>query len=199
MSEEQTADEVLKLVEKAQSKGVFNITDFAKGRGYPEDSVTTYIDVESAYELSKINKKIANSFDDDEINELDKVAKELAAKVSASKVVFHMRGINEGTIDGISDVCNKKYPVTTNVLGQVEQDPNWNRDFTAGLVAANLIKIEDADGNFDERVFSIDDVNELRDYLPREAWSLIVEKMQQLTLAGTYFEGLTDAGFLQKS
>lgn len=199
MSEQNSPDEVLKLVDKAQSKGVFNITDFAKGRGYPEDSVTTYIDVESAYELSKINKKIANSFDDDEINALSAKADELAAKVAASKVTFYMRGVNEGTINGVSDECDKLYPVTTDALGQVHQDPRWNRDFTAGLVASNLIKIEDANGNFDERVFTIADVNEMHDYLPREAWALVVEKMQQLTLAGTYFEGLTDAGFLPKS
>ena len=49
MTEQHSTEEVLKLVEKAQAKGVFDITEFAKGRAYPEDSVTAYLDVQSAY------------------------------------------------------------------------------------------------------------------------------------------------------
>jgi hypothetical protein len=71
--------------------------------------------------------------------------------------------------------------------------------WTCSLVASNLIKVENANGEVDERAFTYEEVDEFRKYLPKEVWDLITEKMQQLTLAGAYFKGLTDAGFLPKS
>jgi hypothetical protein len=62
-----------------------------------------------------------------------------------------------------------------------------------------LVKIENVDGDTDERHFETEDVIDLRKGLPREVFDLLVAKMQQLTLAGAYFKGLTDAGFLPKS
>ena len=55
-----------------------------------------------------------------------------------------------------------------------------------------------AEGEEDERLFTIQDANQMRSYLPAEVWGLLVEKMQQLSLASAYFKGLTDAGFLPK-
>jgi hypothetical protein len=61
------------------------------------------------------------------------------------------------------------------------------------------VRIENADGEIDEKVFESEDIAELRKHLPREVFDLLIAKMQQLTLAGAYFKGLTDAGFLPKS
>ena len=81
MSEQNVSGEqVLNLVEKAQAKGVFNITDFAKGRAYPQDTVIAYTDVDSAYELKKINEEIADaSLDEsDKISKLEEKVQELS-------------------------------------------------------------------------------------------------------------------------
>lgn len=202
MSEQElNGEEVLKLVEKAQAKGTFNIVDFAKGRGYPQDSVTAYLDLESAYELNKINQQIndAKFGADDEVEALQAKAKELSEKILASKIVFNMRGVNQETIESITEKCNKDFPPKVNAFGQEEADRDWLKAWTCGLVAANLISIENAEGEVDERLFTADDVDEFRKHLPKEIWDLIEEKMQQLTLAGAYFKGLTDAGFLPKS
>lgn len=202
MSEAQDSTEnVLKLVEKAQSKGVFDITEFAKGRAYPSDSVTAYLDVDAAYELTKINSQINSVLVGEEakVAELEAQAKVLSERLLASKIVFHMRGVNQSVIESISKKCDELYPSTVNAFGQEETHPDWVREWTCGLVAANLISVENAAGELDERVFTSDDVNEFRQYLPKEIWDMITEKMQQLTLAGAYFKGLTDAGFLPKS
>ena len=201
MSEENTPDEVLSLVEAAQSKNVFNITDFAKGRAYPQDTVTVYVDVDSAYELSKINEQIADAGLDEteKIASLEEKAKELADKIVKSRLIFHMRGVNQEIIENITKKCNEVFPPQKNAYGQEESSTEWMQEWTCSLVAANIVKIENADGEFDERVFSSKDVNEFRKYLPREVWELIVDKMQKLTLASAYFKGLTDAGFLPKS
>jgi hypothetical protein len=183
-----TNEEVLKLVEKAQSPQKFSITEFAKGRGYPEDSITAFLDTDSAYKLQKLGT-------DSESEE----AEELRKAILASKVVFHMRGVNQAQIESITSMCDRKYPPKTSPLGQREDDPQWIIDWTTGLVAANLVSVENADGELDSREFTLEDATEMRHHLPKEVWALLVEKMQQLTLAGAYFKGLTDAGFLQKS
>jgi hypothetical protein len=198
MTEQHSTEEVLKLVEKAQAKGVFDITEFAKGRAYPEDSVTAYLDVQSAYELNKLNEEM-RSADPKTLAKLEKQAQELASKVMESKVVFHMRGINQAQIEKLTIDCDNKYPTNTDAFGQTVNSQEWIREWTAGLIASNLVRIENAKGEMDEREFTIDDVVTLRHHLPKEVWDLLVDKMQQLTLAGAYFQGLTDAGFLPKS
>jgi hypothetical protein len=67
------------------------------------------------------------------------------------------------------------------------------------LIAANIVSVENANGEVDERLFSKEDVIELRGVLPGESWDKLVATMQKLTLATGYFKGLSDAGFLQMS
>ena len=201
MSEEINTEEALELVEKAQKKGTFDIAKFAKGIAYPEDIVLAYMDIESAYKLNKINSDMSSIklSDPKEYEKLEEEAATLSKKIIESKIVFHMRGVNQEVIESITAKCDKKYPKKLDALGQPIENQEWLRDWTCGLVASNLVKIENADGEVDEKVFEAEDVIELRKNLPREVFDLLVAKMQQLTLAGAYFKGLTDAGFLPKS
>lgn len=201
MSEDIKTDEVLELVEKAQKKGTFDIAKFAKGIAYPEDIVVAYLDIESAYKLSKLNEQMSKlkTQDPTEYEKLEVQAKELSDKILVSKVSFHMRGVNQEVIEAITSKCDKKYPKKLDALGQVIENEDWVKDWTCGLIASNLVRIENADGEIDEKVFESEDIAELRKHLPREVFDLLIAKMQQLTLAGAYFKGLTDAGFLPKS
>ena len=201
MSEEQkiSGEEALKLVEAAQARGVFDITEFAKGRAYPQDTVVAYTDLDSAYELSKVNAQLNAALPNDDTSKLEEAAQGLAEKILASKVIFHMRGVNQSIIEEINAKCDAMFPPKVDEFGKEELDENWMKVWTCSLVASNLIKVENANGDIDERVFTYEEVDEFRKYLPKEVWDLITEKMQQLTLAGAYFKGLTDAGFLPKS
>jgi hypothetical protein len=201
MSEDTTTNEVLDLVEKAQKKGTFDIAKFAKGIAYPEDTVTAYVDIESAYKLNVLNEEMSKTklADPAEYEKLEAQAKELSDKILASKVVFHMRGVNQEVIESITEKADKKYPKKLDPLGQVIENEDWLKEWTCGLIASNIVKIENADGDTDDKHYETEDVLELRKHLPREVFDLLVAKMQQLTLAGAYFKGLTDAGFLPKS
>jgi hypothetical protein len=201
MSEDTTTNEVLDLVEKAQKKGTFDIATFAKGIAYPEDTVTAYVDIESAYKLNVLNEEMSKIklADPAEYEKLEAQAKELSDKILASKVVFHMRGVNQEVIESITEKADKKYPKKLDALGQVIENEDWLKEWTCGLIASNIVKIENADGDTDDKHYETEDVLELRKHLPREVFDLLVAKMQQLTLAGAYFKGLTDAGFLPKS
>jgi hypothetical protein len=160
-----------------------------------------YADIQSAYKLSKVNSEMSTikTTETKEYEELEKEAKALSEKILESKIVFYMRGVNQEIIEAVTSKCDKKYPKKLDALGQTIENQDWLRDWTCGLIAANLVKIENADGEVDERHFETEDVIELRKGLPREVFDLLIAKMQQLTLAGAYFKGLTDAGFLPKS
>lgn len=192
-------EETLKLVEETQSKKVFDITEYAKGSLAPRDTVTAYLDVESAYALSQVNETLGETVAGPEYDALEAKAKELSDKILQSKVVFHMRGVNQDIIEKVTIDCNQKYPTAKNAFGvEEEQSPEWFKEWTCALIAANLIKVVNAADEEDERVFTAEDTKAMRSYLPREVWDLLVEKMQQLSLANAYFRGLTDAGFLPK-
>lgn len=201
MSDEIKTDEVLELVEKAQKKGTFDIAKFAKGIAYPEDTVVAYLDIESAYKLNQINDEMSKLklADPNAYEKLEEQAKELSSKILESKVIFYMRGVNQEVIEAITSKCDKKYPKKLDALGQVISNEDWLMEWTCGLIAANLFKIENANGDVDDKVYSTEDIIDLRKNLPREVFDLLIAKMQQLTLAGAYFKGLTDAGFLPKS
>jgi hypothetical protein len=201
MSEDIKTEEVLDLVDKAQKKGTFDIAKFAKGIAYPEDTVTAYLDIESAYKLNAINDEMSRLklADPAEYEKLEAQAKELSDKILASKVVFHMRGVNQEVIESITEKADKKYPKKLDPMGQVMENEDWLKEWTCGLIASNLVQIENAEGEIDDKHYETEDVLELRKHLPREIFDLLIAKMQQLTLAGAYFKGLTDAGFLPKS
>ena len=191
MSEE-TIDvtEVLGLVEEAQKPGNFNLGEFVKGRGYPQDTVEVYVDVESAYELSKLNETLVQTTDEEELATLEAKAKELSDKILDSKLTFKMRGIDQRQVERIEEASRKKFD---------EEDSEWVIDYMCELVASNIVSVTDSKGNVDERIFTGKDVEDLRGYLSSEAWEKLMNTMQKLTLATGYFKGLTDAGFLQKS
>jgi hypothetical protein len=201
MGEEINAEEVMELVEKAQQKGTFDIAKFAKGIAYPEDTVIAYMDIESAYKLNKINSEMSATklSEPKEYEKLEKEAEELSKKIVQSKVTFYMRGVNQEVIESVTAKCDKKYPKKLDALGQTIENQDWLKEWTCALVASNLVKIENAEGEVDEKHFEAEDIVELRKDLPREVFDLLIAKMQQLTLAGAYFKGLTDAGFLPKS
>jgi hypothetical protein len=197
MSEDIKTEEVLELVDKAQKKGTFDIAKFAKGIAYPEDTVTAYLDLESAYKLNTINQEMSAS--PANYDELETQAKELSERILKSKVTFYMRGVNQEVIESITDKADKKFPKKLDALGQVIDNEDWLVEWTCGLIASNLVQIENADGEIDDKHQETEDIIQLRKHLPREVFDLLIAKMQQLTLAGAYFKGLTDAGFLPKS
>ena len=194
MSEEVTVDteKVVELVNEAQSKNKFDLVATIKGRSFPEDVVTVYTDVETAYALDKLNKKLQTVTDEAELTELEAKTKELSQTVLKSKLVFHMRGIDQRQVEVIERQARR-------IAKEDSLEDEWSIYYLCGLIGACIVKVEDADGNIDTPNLSIKEMQDLRGSLPIEVWNVLVGSMQQLTLATGYFKGLTDAGFLPKS
>lgn len=182
--------EVIDLVNKAQSKGTFSLANAIKGVAYPTENLEIFLDIESAYELSKLNDKLLQTTDLKDTEPLEAKARELADKVMASKLVFKMRGVDQRH----QELIEKK----SKGENSEHTDETWI-NYMCALVAANIISVENADGEVDEHVFTVEEVLDLRASLPAESWGQIIATMQKLTLATGYFKGMTDAGFLQKS
>lgn len=191
-------DEVVELVKEAQKPGSFNLADVIKGRGYPTKDVTIYTDAEAAFKLIEIEDKLKN-FNEatDEYKELEAEAEKLAETVSASKLVFHMRGVGQGVVEAVTKKADSMFKVDG--VDEEEYSADWFKFYVTSLVAENVVKITDANGNTDEKHYSYEEMLEVRNNLPADSWTVLVDAMQKLTLASGYFKGLTDAGFLPKS
>lgn len=195
MSEEtnENLDEVLSLVADAQKKNVFNLADAIKGRSAPEKVITVYTDVQAALDLEEVDEKMSDfKYIEDaaEFEKLEAKALELTDKIAKSKLIFHMRGIDQEATEKVTTFGGDRASD-----GTLE----FAKDYTCALVAANIVKVEDAEGNVDERKFTLEDGRNLYKNLPVESWLTLVNTMEQLTLATGIFRGITDAGFLPKS
>lgn len=195
MSEATNVDSTLELVKEAQKQGSFNLSEVIKGRGYPQKSVTIYTDAEAAFELIQLEAKMGLiAPETEEYAAAESLADELATRVRDSRLVFHMRGVGQLVVEAAEAEANKSHPVEGG-----ERSDDWYKRYMAYLVAANIVRVEDANGNLDERVFTPEDVEEFRNFLPIDSWAMLMSTMQQLTLATGYFKGMTNADFLQKS
>jgi len=189
-------NETLELVKEAQKQGVFNLSDVIKGRGYPHKSVTIYVDAEAAFELIKLETQLTGTpVEDPRYDELKAEIDSCAKKVTDSKLVFHMRGVSQTVVEEAEAAASEAFPDQP----EEERSDAWFRYYMAYLIASNIEKVENANGDIDERKFTVADVVEIRNLVPVDSWAILVSTMQQLTLASGYFRGLTDAGFLPKS
>jgi hypothetical protein len=197
MSEQNITNEALELVKEAQSAKVFNLADAIKGRAYPTTSVKVYLDDQAALELVEVNQLMNRTTDADESAVLAEKAKELAEKIIQSSLTFNLRGIGQAAIEAVTDKMDAKYGVKADEDGI--SNPEWLKDYITTLVSLNIVSVEDSSGAVDNSGFDFAKVDELRKTISPTEWGKLVAGMQKLTLAGGYFEQLTDAGFLQKS
>jgi len=198
MSEENVTKEVVDMVQEAQKPSTFNLADVIKERGYPSKEVTIYTDAEAAFQLVEIEDKMNNITEaGEEYSKLEKQADELAERVRSSQLTFLMRGVGQGVVERVSEKADKLYKKKD--VPEEEYSNDWFKYYVTSLVAENVVKVTDSEGNVDESHFDYDQMLEIRNSLPADSWGLLVSTMQKLTLASGYFKGLTDAGFLPKS
>lgn len=188
------SDNVVELVQEAQKRGRFSLADAIKGTAYPEKAVDVYLDASSAFELKEAEDKIL------ELAKLGKTDAELEAKVEQlsnqirnSKLTFHMRGVGQATVEAVTKKTNELYPNAD--FG----DEDWLKYYLCSLIAENIVKVVDSEGNEDTSKFTSEEILQVRGSIPIDSWEVLVDTMQKLTLASSYFDAVTDADFLQKS
>lgn len=193
-----TADLVNEVQERttaAKEKGTFNFTDVLNKRSYPTARVVVYLDVASIVKLAKINErltKLAQSREnnDAEYEKYERLADKVKGAVLASALTIHLRGLDSGVVKALQ----------TKAQGAEDMDDDEKETFYFQLLTSQSItKIEDAEGNVDQREFTIEDVAALQNTLPPEQFSLLDQKVGELTFETSFFEAAVDAGFLPTS
>lgn len=184
-------EEVISLVEEAQKRNKFNLADAIKGKSAPEKTVTVYTDAQAAIDLQDVNDALVNfryGLQDPSVyEELEAKAEELSKKVQESRLVFKMRGISQEKYESISEGID------------ASDSKKFAREYVCALVASNIVSVENANGEIDEREFTMSDGLALYESLPKESWLTLSHTMEQLTLATGVFKGITDASFLPRS
>jgi hypothetical protein len=198
MSEElnEAVEEAMDLAQEAQSKKVFNLSDAIKGRSYPQKDAVVYLDDESAMKLVELDEIMSYTTDPEELKKLEAEAAKLSKAIKDSALTFKMRGVSQDAIELVLKQLNEKYKVKGSAG---TENPDWMKDYITTLVGMNIISVVDASGSEDDSTYDFEKTEEIRRNIPAAEWGKLVEMMQKLTLAGGYFEQLTDAGFLQKS
>jgi hypothetical protein len=197
MSEElNEAEQALELAKEAQSKKVFNLSDAIKGRAYPQKDVTIYLDDQTAMRLVELNSKMSSVTNPEEMAELEAEVVKLTKVIKESSLTFSMRGVSQEAIELVLKQMNQKHKVKNS---EGTENAEWMKDYITTLVSMNIVSVTDYSGAKDSEAFDFAKTEEIRKNVPAAEWGKLVETMQKLTLAGGYFEQLTDAGFLQKS
>jgi hypothetical protein len=133
----------------------------------------------------------------DVADKLNAEAAVLKAQIEKTALTLTLRGVSQDIIETVLTQTNIRYGLKKGEDGT--EVAGWMKDYITALVGANIESVTNADGETDSDVFNFDKTDDLRRNIPASEWGKLVEAMEKLTLAGGYFNQLTDAGFLQKS
>jgi hypothetical protein len=198
MSEETILiEEAVKLAEKAQDRKVFNLADFVKGRSYPEAEVVIFLDDNAGLKIAELKDNLSGEKNPDVVDSIQKRIDELTQEIHNSALIFKMRGVSQEIVEAILKKTNLRHNIAKSSDGA--NNPEWMRDYITMLIGENIISVTNAFGEVDSEHFDFDKIETLRINLPSSEWGKLVEAMEKLTLAGGYFDNISDVGFLQKS
>tara|TARA_R110000822_G_scaffold92458_1_gene213281 strand:+ start:2851 stop:3468 length:618 start_codon:yes stop_codon:yes gene_type:complete len=197
------------LVKEAIKPGKFSIVNALKESSHPTDTVTIFLDEQTAYLASGVKAKIAAIVDEasDERKVLKKELDELVTTLKTSAVTFTLEGISEGKREAMLARSIEKFPIQIKrdlnpLTGEfIEADmPSAERDghFTDALWQSHITKIVGASGD-EQTVITNNDVAVMRTDLPIAAVGTITEAIEKLRVATAMFMIETNEDFLAKS
>jgi len=184
-------DVVETLVTEAKSPQKFDVLAAAKGQNYPEDDIVVYTDVVAAYQLQRLEAKIADTKDDDEVNALDAQRVALREAVKASALTFHLRGIAPGHIQALVNKSLTKFP---DVEGE---DRNLDRGawFEGQIVAEHIVNVTNTLGEVDDHTWTSEEIQELKGAIHEDSFAKLLEGTNALSFASAYFDLAVNADF----
>lgn len=210
------------LATEASKPGTFNFIDRVTGRNYPKDEVVVYLDEESGYNISKIEKelelagqKIKLAGDDKVLlaeakAQVDQLEAQLEAnreKASESRFVFHLEGISTRDYDKCVDEAQEQFPLeyteTRNPLTfKLEREVVENDDretyFRTLLWSKFIRRVVDPSGNEDSTI-SHEWVKQVADLLPIMAQIKVATGVETLRMATDWMDHIQGEDFLAKS
>lgn len=164
----------------------FDIFEMNKGIIYPEDHVTVYTDMSTAYEIDKLDK-VLNSplkYTVEDPAKLEEERKELVEKLKSTSIVVHLQGLPDRVVSDIRTKLDAEF-------GEDVYPPARLRKWAVWLVAKSLRKAVFTDGTEQDLSKYADDYDKIDTWfhsLPKESQSRIDDMVAGLSLKSNYFE-----------
>lgn len=173
-------------VQEAQAPGTFDVLSFVEGTAYPTDTVVIYQDVKSVTDLLNANNRrleMDKSEKTGDYTEIDAEIAELTEKVKASAMSFYLRGMPPGVsrtiFNATDDTTDAQY-----------------REMENELIAKTIVRVTNAAGASDERLWDGETVAKLRDFVKEGEFRKLVTAVANVNFNAMVFDQATDAGFL---
>jgi hypothetical protein len=171
-------------VEAAQAPETFDVLAFVEQTAYPTQRVVVFQDAKSADEYVKlVAERIELDKAGEDTAELDAKVTELGEKISASSIVFDLRGMPPGIVQEILKVPEGE----DESLHELDRDNN--------LIAKTIIKVSNAKGAVDPSPVSAETVAKLRSFLKEGEFGKLVKAASEVNFNAMVFDQATDAGF----
>lgn len=168
----------------------FDLAEVLQGRAYPTDTVTVYLDEQSAY-LIQAQRALISTLSGHELEEAEDTLAALVEEAKLSAYTFHLKGRSRIVIRDIAKKAWSEIPdkpsdpdrmIVNDAREELRQALEWEA-FTEKVVAP--------DGA--ENVFSLDDVKLFRQYAPQASLVAIEKKIEDLKQAGAGFEYISQS------
>lgn len=201
---------VEELVNESKKPGIFSIVNVIKGRAYPSDDVTVYLDEETAYKAAKLQERLrdeAGTLSEKEYSELDKELKAAVDELESKKYIFSIKGISEGRREELLNLSVAQYPLeyseqknpfTGEVTRTELEDRGRDALFTNFIWAEHIVKIVSPEGD-EQQSITAEEVRELRAALPLASAAAINEAIEKIRVSTAVFMASVDEDFLAKS
>lgn len=170
------------MTEALADPKTLNILETIKGRSYPSKDVKVWLDQETIHAIAELENEIAVETDAERVNELDEQIHTLREKVEKTALTFHLRGIDRRT--------RRQALKRVELLLKKGEVDEFDSQFLLGHLnfAAHLIRITDADGGVQEKLWTAEEAEEILDLIPEQGTKDLNDAMDELTFKAARFD-----------
>lgn len=192
------------LATAASQPGTFSFMDRLKGRNYPTETVTVYLDEAAGYAIRKLGSKLANETDADKVKALEIELVERVAEAKASAIDFKLRAISSEAYDKIIDEVDETIPTeyeetVSPLTGQKTKTPLPSQEretlFQSLLWSAFIEDIIEVATGASAGKPTPEDVVQYRLNLPLDGVRQIGITITALRMTVEWMDGIQDEGF----
>ena len=186
----------------------FSFFDVFEGLEHPTDTVTIFMNEKAQYDLNKKLNEIAQLAEGD--SNLDAIvdeASKLHDLVEASRMTFHITGVDDDTITDLRDVAEAAFEgrkkqikaADGRIIKQLPESEQlaYARYFNALVMSVHITRVEDAKGRAMVAP-SVDEVALMLDKAPTSQKTKLQSAINDLRVRSSDFEANVDADFLAK-
>ena len=178
----------------------FDLGAMLAGRGYPEKTVSIYLDEAAGLAINETNEQLnilSKLGKADEYEKLQKKLDGLIKSLDKQKMQVTVRGVPRKLVKDIVAKIEAEYPSKKDAFGRDETNSQADEALSCLLWSAHIVKIAAADGS--TITPSEEDIATLRDLAPQADLRAIQRAIDDVNTASDGFEVATrSVDFLSK-